>query len=52
MRDRIGAIYRLLRLFFALLWRRHWEPGIPEPYRIDDEVSLEELVAQMHGKTP
>ncbi|OLN24514.1 Twitching motility protein PilT [Desulfovibrio sp. DV] len=23
-----------------------------EPYRIDDEVSLEELVAQMHGKPP
>jgi hypothetical protein len=24
----------------------------PEPYRIDDAVSLEELVAQMHAKTP
>ncbi|MYL83195.1 PilT/PilU family type 4a pilus ATPase [Desulfovibrio aerotolerans] len=24
----------------------------PEPYRIDDEMSLEELVAQMHGKKP
>jgi pilus retraction protein PilT len=28
------------------------EGEAPEPYRIDDAVSLEELVAQMHGKTP
>lgn len=28
------------------------EGEAPEPYRIDDAVSLEELVAQMHAKTP
>ena len=28
------------------------EGEAPELYRIDDAVSLEELVAQMHGKTP